>query len=70
MQAPEGLGSPSHPAAMTTFPRFLTVAIAPGVRRVIEWNSPESYRTTSPGEAIRRHLAMYPCESPVAVRPA
>jgi hypothetical protein len=52
-----------------TFPRFLTVAIAPGVRRVVEWNSPEGYRATSPGAAIRRHLEMFPGESPVAVRP-
>ena len=56
-------------AAAPTFPRFLTVAIAPDVRRVIEWNSPESYRTTSPGAAIRRHLEMFPGESAVAVRP-
>jgi len=55
--------------APVTFPRFQTVAIAPGVRRVMEWNSPESYRTTSPGAAIRRHLEMFPGESPVTVRP-
>jgi len=55
--------------ATLTFPRFLTVATAPGVRRVIEWNDPNSYRTTSPGTALRRHLDMFPGESPVAVRP-
>lgn len=54
----------------SAFPRFLTVATAPGVRRVIEWNDANSYGTTSPGTAIRRHLEMYPGESPVAVRPA
>jgi hypothetical protein len=53
-----------------TFPHFLTVATAPDVRRVIDWNSPEGYRNTSPGQAIRRHLEMFPGESPVAVRPA
>ena len=51
-----------------TFPRFLTVATAPSVRRVMEWNGPNSYRTTSPAAAIRRHLQMYPGESAVTVR--
>ena len=51
-----------------TFPRFLTVATAPDVRRVMEWNDPNSYRTTSPGAALRRHLEMFPGESPVSVR--
>jgi hypothetical protein len=52
-----------------TFPRFQTVAIAPDVRRVMEWNSGETAQTTSPGTAIRRHLEMFPGESPVTVRP-
>ena len=54
---------------MITFPRFLTVATAPGVRRAIEWNDANSYGTTSPGTAIRRHLQMYPGEGAVTVRP-
>lgn len=53
----------------TTFPYFLTVATAPGVRRVMAWNGPNTYYTTSPGAAIRRHLAMFPNESPVTIRP-
>ena len=44
-----------------TWNQFLTVSVENGENtNVIEWNSLESYRNTSPGTALKRHKELFP----------
>jgi hypothetical protein len=52
----------NHEKKMTqTWNQFLTVSVENGENtNVIEWNSLESYRNTSPGTALKRHKELFP----------
>lgn len=55
-----------------TWPEFLTISLTdcddPSPPDCIHWNSGDSYKNTSPADALRRHKERYPY-NPIKVRP-
>ena len=46
-----------------TWTQFLTVGFGDSKPVIIDWNTEESYKNTSPGNALKRHKEMYPSQS-------